>query len=126
VIYQDGNNYYATMPFTNNAGAHVIVGASTDNRLAPRGRRVGDYHTHGDYSKALEDRQHSRPGHVVYVPKRATKSEDGYNSDHFSREKDRPRAEEAARHDPNYRTFLGTPSRELKEYDAIQKKEKNM
>jgi hypothetical protein len=128
VIYQGADGrYYATAPFTNNAGGHVVVGAPTDNSRVPEGgHRVADYHTHGDYSKAVLDRQHSRPGQPVYVPQRASKSQDGYNSDHFSREKDRPRAEAAAKHDPNYRTFLGTPSHELKEYDAIQKKEKNL
>jgi uncharacterized protein RhaS with RHS repeats len=127
VIYRVGNTFYASPTFTNNAGSHVTVGAPSDNsRVTEGGHRVGDYHTHGDYSKAVLDRQHSRPGHPVYQAQRTTKSQDGYNSDHFSDKSDKPRAEAAARQNPEYRTFLGTPSRELKEYDAINKKEKNL
>ena len=52
VLYQRGDQFYASKPFTDGAGTKVVVGAPTDHSRVPEGgKRIGDYHTHGDYSK---------------------------------------------------------------------------
>ena len=117
VIYQGANGkFYASTPFTNNAEGHVKVGGPTDNsRLPDGGHRAGDYHTHGDYSKKITNPTNGRSAIV-----RTSKSEDP-KSDHPS-EPDQSRAGSIQKTNPEYRFFLGTPSKELKEYDS--KKEK--
>jgi RHS repeat-associated protein len=117
VIYQGANGkFYASTPFTNNSEGHVKVGGPTDNSRVPDGgHRAGDYHTHGDYSKKITNPTNGRSAIV-----RTTKSEDP-KSDHPS-EPDRSRAESIQKTNPEQRFFLGTPSKELKEYDS--KKEK--
>jgi RHS repeat-associated protein len=120
VIYRVGDHFFASPTFTNGSGTKVVVGAPSDKSRIPEGvrqsaTRVGDYHDHGDYSKKITNPTNGRSTIV-----RTSKSEDP-KSDHPS-EPDRSRAESIQKTNPEYRFFLGTPSKELKEYDS--KKEK--
>jgi len=73
--------------------------------------RVGDYHTHGDYSTA------DAFGHPVRT---ADPSLDGFNSDQFSGTDLRGIASDAAGN-PDYRGYLGTPSGTFLQYDPSDK-----
>jgi RHS repeat-associated protein len=121
IIYRgDDGHFYASKPFSDGAGTRVNVGAANDQSRVPEGgHRVGDYHSHGDYSvQGRKDPATGKP-----IPLRVTgpnaKRDDamrGYDSDHAS-SSDKERSGNAVKQDPNYRTFLGTPSKEFKEYD---------
>ena len=87
IIYQVGDHFFASKPFSDGAGTRVVVGAPTDQSRVPEGKRVGDYHSHGDYSiPGPKDPKTGQP-----IPQRVTgpnaKRDDamrGYNSDHPS------------------------------------------
>jgi RHS repeat-associated protein len=122
VIYQVGDKFYASPTFTNGAQTRVTLGTEVDKSRIPEAvrsdaTRTGDYHSHGDYSKNLIN---PKDGTSKIV--RATKSENP-ESDHPS-PGDKQRAGIIQQKLPNYRLFLGTPSKELKEYDS--KKEKKL
>jgi len=116
VIYSVGGKFYASPTFTSGAQTHVTLGTQVDKSRIPKevrsqATRVGDYHSHGDYSKIMIDPKTSAETIV-----RASKSENP-QSDHPS-QKDNIRAGIILKETPNYRLFLGTPSRELKKYDS--------
>jgi RHS repeat-associated protein len=111
VMYQGSDGkFYASEPF-HGTGRKVNVGAHDDQSRVPDGRRIGDYHSHGDYSKEGPRGE----------PVRATQKEDrlpgGYRSDHAS-QPDKNRAADIHKKDSAYRTFLGTPGQGAKEYDG--------
>ena len=71
--------------------------------VPPDATTVADYHTHGDYTYDDGERT-SDP------------SKDDYDSEHFSPQ-DRNSSANMARGNPNYRSYLGTPSGALREYN---------
>jgi len=116
VIYKVGDNFYASPTFTNGAQTHVTLGTAADKSRIPKevrshASRVGDYHSHGDYSKIVIN-----PKDGSSKIERASKSENP-ESDHPS-EGDYNRAGAILKEFPNYRLFLGTPSKELKKYNS--------
>jgi RHS repeat-associated protein len=122
IIYQGADgHFFASKPFSDGAGTRVVVGDPTDQSRVPKGgTRVGDYHSHGDYSTPGP----KDPKTGIPIPQRVTgpnaKRDDamrGYNSNHPSSPDDK-RARDAKKKDPKYRTFLGTPSKEFKEYNG--------
>jgi hypothetical protein len=92
-IYQDPatGKYYATNP----QALGPTGGNFTTDLMPPGAKEVGMYHTHGDYSLADWTR--------------TDKAHDAFNSDQFS-QKDIDDAKANAGGDPNYRSYLGTPS----------------
>jgi RHS repeat-associated protein len=116
VIYSVGGKFYASPTFTNGAQTRVTLGTEGDKSRIPKevrsqATRVGDYHSHGDYSKIMID---PKTGAKTIV--RASKSEDQL-SDH-PLEGDSKRAGIILEKVPNYRLFLGTPSKEIKRYNS--------
>jgi hypothetical protein len=86
-----------------NPGATQVRG---DVATAPKGTVVvGDYHTHGDYSRQIfpEDPE---GGEVVRV---TNPKDDNLNSDHFSKP-DQIISSALSPYHPDYRSYLGTPS----------------
>jgi RHS repeat-associated protein len=121
VIYRVGDKFYASPTFTDGKGNKVEVGGPKDKSKIPESvresaTRVGDYHSHGDYSKKITNPTDKKRSTIV----RTTKSEDP-DSDHPS-DRDKVRAESIQKKDPTYRFFLGTPSKEVKEYDSQKEK----
>jgi len=114
----DGKHYFATTP---TAGTELHSGVKL------YATTVGDYHTHGDYTRSIADKK--APG--GYRFERTTRDNDNNNSDHFS---DNPNnnppgdvqqsaqfaAETGA---PEYKSYLGTPSGKFKVYDPATHKE---
>jgi hypothetical protein len=83
-------------------------GANPANAPAPAGTTVvGDYHTHGDYSVA-------GPGGKAV--RTSDPNRDDFNSDHFSSTDKTGIAHDAAGK-PEYRGYLGTPSRRFLVYN---------
>jgi RHS repeat-associated protein len=116
VIYKVGNNFYASPTFTNRSQTHVTLGSAADKSRIPKevrskASREGDYHSHGNYSKIVIN-----PKDGSSKIERASKSENP-ESDHPS-EGDHNRAGAILKELPKYKLFLGTPSKELKKYDA--------
>jgi type VI secretion system secreted protein VgrG len=103
VIYRDPDThmYYASDPQPG-----TVSGG--DPPAAPPGmQEEGIYHTHGDYSL--------RDGGVAPDP-----SQDYYDSDHFSppdRAYTQKRWQEQGGSDPNYRSYVGTPSGHYLQYN---------
>jgi RHS repeat-associated protein len=123
VLYRGADgSFYSSKPFTNGAGNRVNVGAPNDKSRIPNdAQRVGDGHTHGDYSRPVKD-----PKTGKMVPQRVgSKREDEYDSDHFSGP-DKTRAENAAKKDKDYRTYLGTPSRDALKYNPATRREEKL
>jgi Domain of unknown function (DUF4329) len=82
----------------------------------PAGKEVvGLYHTHGDYSLDVN-------GQTVRTSNAAL---DGYNSDHFSQQ-DKSYFRSAARGQPEYTGYVGTPSGEFRSFDPTSAADKVM
>jgi len=89
-------------------------GTSSNTGTAPDGTTVvGDYHTHGDYS---------RPVFFGLFTVRTTADRDGHNSDHFS-PTDQQENRDSAQTNPQFRGYLGTPSGALLIYNPITNRE---
>lgn len=101
VIYRKNGKYYATIPIAGTARKFPRKAAERARTQVPSGAQiVGDYHTHGDYS-LLVDRDK--------VVRTSDPQRDSFNSDHFSpSDKDCWLVEQSR--NPNYRSYLGTPS----------------
>jgi type VI secretion system secreted protein VgrG len=93
LIWQDPatGQYYATNPQRQGLSG----GTLPTSRIPPGGREVGMYHTHGDYS--------------TLGGTRTTAANDQFNSENFSGTDTRT-ANSRGRGNPNYRSYLGTPS----------------
>ncbi len=93
IIYQDPitGKYFATNP----EAAGLAGGSLPTNLIPPGGKEVGFYHTHGNYS--LADGTPTDAAH------------DQFDSEHFS-QTDINTANSRAHGDPNYRSYLATPS----------------
>jgi RHS repeat-associated protein len=108
-LYTAGDKHYASSPVWGN-------GTSVPHTVPKTAE--GDYHGHGAYSKPDANGQ----------PVRTTKSQDGYNSDHFSvgANADTGNSEKLMNFTGNgaYRSYLGTPSGQSQEYDPVLKVEK--
>jgi RHS repeat-associated protein len=110
--------HYATNPRTDGAGNKVNLRLGADKMGVPKDGKVdGDYHTHGDYSMAVKN---NRTG--GFTPVRATKSQDGYKSDHFSGT-DTREAIRQFNQNPEFRRYLGTPSSQVLMYDPTTNRE---
>jgi len=120
LIYYDPTvkRYYATTPTTGtgssfNPGA-VAIPAGT--------RKVGDYHTHGDYTFMLQLPTLTTDGtgkpviSVNNVPFRGPKATDFYDSEHFSGT-DKTGIASDATGVPGYKGYLGTPAGTFQQYD---------
>jgi len=84
-------------------------GANPHSAPAPAGTTVvGDYHTHGDYSRA-----DPATGAAVRTGK---PTQDDFNSDNFSTTDKTGIANDGAS-TPGYAGYLGTPSRTFRKYD---------
>lgn len=104
LIYRNPDGTYGyTAP---NHGSGTSYDPSTAS-VPPGTTRVGDYHTHGDYST---DDGHGNP---VRTNDPAL---DAFNSDNFSTP-DLRGIEQDAQGNPDYRGYLGTPSGTFREYD---------
>lgn len=103
LIYKDSSGkYHYTAPNPGTAD-------SSDTGTAPNGATVvGDYHTHGDYSRL------DSHGQIV----RTTRARDEYNSDHFSGD-DKSENRQDARSTTQFRGYLGTPRGALLIYNPI-------
>jgi len=105
VIYKDPNTgkFYATEPKSKGSGVKSNPGS------APKGMdRVGDYHTHGDYSK-------EGPGGVPI--RTSDPSNDSFNSDNFAKDDKEILDIRAKLFYPGLKGYLGTPSGDYKKYD---------
>jgi RHS repeat-associated protein len=107
LIYKDAEGkYHYTKPHKGN-------GTTSDVGSTPNGTTVvGDYHTHGDYS---------RPG-LFGRNVRTTADRDAYDSNHFS-DDDTKGNRISARANPQFRGYLGTPSGALLIYNPITDRE---
>jgi RHS repeat-associated protein len=104
LIYKDADgNYHYTTP-NKGKGTSSSVGTAPDGTTV-----VGDYHTHGDYS---------RPILFGLFVVRTSAAKDAYNSDHFS-DTDMAENRDSARSNPQFRGYLGTPSGALRIYNPI-------
>ena len=101
LIYQKGGKYFYTVPIP---GTENRFKPSLARGLVPRGAKiVGDYHTHGDYSRK------DSKGKLI-----RTKAEfDTENSDNFSAS-DRRITAMAQLTNPCHTSYLGTPSGKFK------------
>ena len=100
--------YYATEPVQGNKNSVPIKASKADT--------VGDYHTHGDYSRELKN------GNIV----RTSKSRDTFNSDKRSIGKSADSGntkllatatkKARAKYGETYKSYLGTPSGKTKIY----------
>jgi RHS repeat-associated protein len=111
-IYEDASGKYHYTDAVPGTEEHSNPGKSP----APKGTTVvGDYHTHGDYSIQNKDGTVTRTSN----PKK-----DNLNSDHFSpRDIKVTNSLADAYNNPNYRSYLGTPSGQFKRYDLNTGKE---
>ena len=108
-IYKSGDNFYASKPEPGNGDkvTHAVPKTAS-----------GDYHTHGDYSKVGKDNQPERTG---------KKSTDEYSSDNFSsNDKDNSQALKKGTGNADYKSYLGTPSKQNKEYDPTTRKQTDL
>jgi hypothetical protein len=89
----------------------------TTQASCPSGTKAyGDYHTHGDYSVKDSNGNPVRTGD----PNR-----DDYHSDNFSKgrpEGDIESADAINQKRPGFKSYLGTPSGHIKEYDPTTKR----
>ena len=110
ILYKgtDGN-YRSTQPTTEGSGN----GISTAATIPSDAKFVGDFHTHGDYSKTVN-------GEVVRTSNKAT---DTFDSDNFS-SNDLVTIAATAEGKTEYKGYLGTPSGEVREYDPKTKEDK--
>jgi RHS repeat-associated protein len=114
------NKEYAGLIYKDSAGKFHYTdpkkgkGTTSDIGTAPEGTTVvGDYHTHGDYS---------RPILFGLFVVRTSATKDAYDSDHFS-DTDMSQNRESARSNPEFRGYLGTPSGALLVYNPITDRE---
>ena len=98
LIYKRNGKYFATPAVGGTADGFVPQSAM--KHVPPGSEIVGDFHTHGDYSRKIV----SRRGHKL--SRRTTKELDQFNSENFSREDLRINRLAGAGH----RSYLGTPS----------------
>lgn len=104
LIYKDADsNYHYTTP-NKGKGTSSSVGTAPDGTTV-----VGDYHTHGDYS---------RPILFGLFVVRTSAAKDAYISNHFS-DTDMAENRDSARSNPQFRGYLGTPSGALRIYNPI-------
>ena len=83
----------------------------------PKGNGVGDYHTHGDYSKKGPKGE----------PIRTTKDKDEFDSDNFSGpDKSNSRIVRDKVDSGPYKSYLGTPSGKNKVYDPNDRKSRDL
>jgi hypothetical protein len=109
IIYQDPatGKYYATEPKNKSSGVRSNPGTE------PKGtKRVGEYHTHGEYS--LEG-----PGGNPI--KTGDPSLDDYDSDNFNNN-DKGIIQIRETMHPGLKGYLGTPSDKYKKYDPVTDK----
>ena len=108
-IYQNQDGSYGyTVPLS---GTENIFNLTTSGYLVPGAATiVGDYHAHGDYS--VEDPKTDR------IIRTSEPNKDHFDADNFS-EWDISTTHMAADGDPNYRSYLGTPSGIFKAYDPV-------
>jgi hypothetical protein len=103
LIYQLGGDYHFTSPLK---GTATGFSPSMARQLVPQGALVvGDYHTHGDYSRVVNGN-----------PMRTRAALDQFNSDHFSTS-DILGIQSDGRGIPTYRGYLGTPSGVFRVFD---------
>jgi RHS repeat-associated protein len=105
LIYKDADGNYHYITPNKGKGTSSSVGTAPDGTTV-----VGDYHTHGDYS---------RPILFGLFVVRTSAAKDAYNSDHFS-DTDMAENRDSARSNPQFRGYLGTPSGALRIYNPIK------
>jgi len=103
------DKYFATKPVKGSGDS----ANPSDSPCPGNCSSVGDYHTHGDYSKEGPDGQ----------PVKTSKKNDEYNSDHFSDTDKAWIKSDAKGYGKGYKGYLGTPSREFKVYAPSTNKE---
>src|SRR5713226_8455195 len=106
VIYKLKGSYYVTKTVTTNEGNKVQVGGE---KLPANAQRVGDYHTHGDYS--VRD---ARTGQPVRT---GDPRKDSYNSDHLG-PTDLTTSHARGQGKSEYTTVVGTPSGKIRSLDG--------
>jgi RHS repeat-associated protein len=112
VIYRLNGQYFATEP---------RLGSGRDsperNRPPDGATRVGDYHSHGDYSRAI----YNHRTHKFDAVRAKNKSEDQWGSDDFSK-KDKREYDRLAKNNPDFRGYLGTPSGQMRVHNPVRGK----
>ena len=120
LIYYDTTlkRYYATSPTTGTGDSFSPSGVSV-----PTGTiKIGDYHTHGDYTFMLQlpivrtDASGNLVPDVLKVPMHGPKATDFYDSDHFSNT-DLTGISSDATGVHGYKGYLGTPSGNFQQFD---------
>jgi hypothetical protein len=104
-IYEKNGAYYYTAP---REGEETGYDLGQSEGMVPKGATVvGDYHTHGNYS--IEDPVTKK---LIATGK---KGKDDFDADNFSAP-DEAGTERDAADNPEYRAYLGTPSRRFRVY----------
>jgi RHS repeat-associated protein len=106
LIYRLNGHFFATKP---------LEGTGRESKArtpAPKGATVvGDYHTHGDYSYAVYNRNTKRFEPLI----RTDKAHDGWDSDNAS-PKDMKMFRAAAKNNRDFHGYLCTPSGKMRDY----------